>query len=156
MVQIIYFVLRQYVKTAPKGPLPKGFELLLISFPPSISSSQGDARAVQVPTALWAWWWCRGIPLPVVSDLIPHGSENTALQRLISAVRLFYFLKLFIHDSDSDIVRYSNYHNWVQKKHFYYHYLDFSIWTTGYHLTAAVEIGWIFMIPVAEAIVCLC
>lgn len=92
MIQVIYFVLRQYVRTAPKGPLPDGIELLLISISTSIFSSQGDARMAQVPSALWAWWWCRGISLPVVSYLIHHCSENPALQRLISAVSLFYFL----------------------------------------------------------------
>lgn len=150
MIQVIYFVLRQYVRTAPKGPLPEWIKLLLISIPPSIPSSQGDARIAQVSAALWVWWWYRGVPLPVGSYL-----WEIALQRL-SAVCFFYFLKLFIHDSDSDIVRYSIFHHCVQNKHFYYHYLYFSIWTTGYHLTAAVEIGCIFMIPIAEAIVCLC
>lgn len=52
MIQVIYFVLGQYVRTAPKGPLADGIELLLISFPP-ISSSQCDPRIAQVPTALW-------------------------------------------------------------------------------------------------------
>ena len=54
MIQVIYFVLRQYTRTAPMGPVPDGIELLLISIPPYISSSQGDARIAQIPAALWA------------------------------------------------------------------------------------------------------
>lgn len=131
MIQFIYFVLRQYVETAPKGPPPDGIELLLISIPPSISSSQVVARIARVPAALWAWWWCRRIPLPVVSYLIHHCSGNTAFQRLLSQY-VYSIFKLFIHDRDLDIVRYSDFHNCAQKKHFYYHYLDSSIWTTGY------------------------
>lgn len=50
------------------GPVLDGIELLLFSIPPHISSSQGDARIVQVPAGLWASWWCRGISLPVVSS----------------------------------------------------------------------------------------
>lgn len=154
MIQVIYFVLRQYIKTAPKGPLPDGCELLLISIPPSISSSQVVARIAPVPAAQWAWWWCRGIPLPVVSYLIHHCSGNTAFQRLISAVCLFYFLIVY----SWQWLRHCEVF-WLSqlcpKEAFLlplprFQYLDHRI-----SLTAAVEIGWIFMIPTAEGIVCL-
>lgn len=107
-------------------------------------------------------WLCTVISLPVVTSIWPTNAVKAQLlsvkqrKAYIFCMFILFFILLFIHDSGSEIMQYSNFHNYVQKKHFYYQYLSLSIWTTGYHLTAAVEIGWIFTIPTAEAIVWLC
>lgn len=90
MIQVIYFVLRQYVRTAPKGPLPEWIKLLLISIPPSIPSSQGDARIAQVSTALWVWWWYRGVPLPVGSYLWEHSTTKAICHMFLLFFKIVY------------------------------------------------------------------
>lgn len=88
-------MLRQYIRTSLMGPVPDGIELLLISILPYISSSQGDARITQVPSSMCIIMLQRNFFACGLFYLIHYCSENTALQRLISAVYLFWFFFLY-------------------------------------------------------------
>lgn len=99
MMQVTYFVLRRYIRTGPMGPVLDGIELLLISFPPRIFTSQDDARIAQVPAALWASWWCTGISLPVFSFTWPTTAVRSQHYKglyLPYVYSTFFFYCLFM------------------------------------------------------------